>query len=117
LILALGADVAIAKEVADVLKHKFSLYEADTDRLEERSKKWNQIVKEILESYAQAEFFTKLPEIAEEGHYYIAGEGDIYALSGCKAGVLKAAMQIKAVKQMQCSTRGGCSCVSGAAKG
>ena len=77
--LALGADTAIAKQAADVLKTQVFLYEADTDRLEEAFKKGNPIVQGILESYAQAEFFTKLPEIAEEIKVitYIAGEGDI----------------------------------------
>lgn len=77
--LALGNDVSIAKEAAEVLKTQVYLYEADTDRLEEAYKNGNEIVKGILESYAKAEFFTKLPEIAEEIKVvtYIAGEGDI----------------------------------------
>ena len=77
--LALGADAAIAKDAAAVLKTQVFLYEADTDRLEEAFKSGNAVAKEILESYAQAEFFTKLPEIAEEIKVvtYIAGEGDI----------------------------------------
>ncbi|CAM3603344.1 bifunctional aconitate hydratase 2/2-methylisocitrate dehydratase [Flavobacterium chungbukense] len=77
--LALGNDVAIAKQAADVLKTQVFLYEADTDRLKEAFKNDNAVAKEILESYAQAEFFTKLPEIAEEIKVvtYIAGEGDI----------------------------------------
>ena len=55
------------------------MYEADTDRLTAAFKAGNAIAKEILESYAQAEFFTKLPEIDEtiEIVTYIAGEGDI----------------------------------------
>jgi aconitate hydratase 2/2-methylisocitrate dehydratase len=77
--LALGNDVAIAKDAAEVLKTQVFLYEADTDRLEAAFKSGNGIVKEILESYAKAEFFTKLPEIAEEIKIvtFIAGEGDI----------------------------------------
>ena len=77
--LALGADAAIAKDAAAVLKTQVFLYEADTDRLEEAYKSGNAVAKEILESYAQAEFFTKLPEIADEIKVitYIAGEGDI----------------------------------------
>ncbi len=77
--LALGADAAIAKEAAKVLKTQVFLYEADTDRLEAAYKSGNAVAKEILESYAQAEFFTKLPEIAEEIKVitYIAGVGDI----------------------------------------
>jgi aconitate hydratase 2/2-methylisocitrate dehydratase len=77
--LALGNDVAVAKEAAAVLKTQFFLYEADTDRLEAAFKSGNDIAKEILESYAKAEFFTKLPDVAEEIKVvtYVAGEGDI----------------------------------------
>lgn len=77
--LALGNDAAIAKEAAKVLKTQVFLYEADTDRLVEAFKNNNTIAKEILESYAQAEFFTKLPEVADEIKVvtFIAGEGDI----------------------------------------
>jgi aconitate hydratase 2/2-methylisocitrate dehydratase len=55
------------------------LYEADTARLEAAFKAGNAIAKDILESYARADFFTKLPEIDEkiEVVTYIAGEGDI----------------------------------------
>ncbi len=77
--LALGNDEAIAQEAAAVLKTQVFLYEADTNRLKEAYHSGNKIAKEILESYAQAEFFTKLPEVAEEIKVvtYIAGEGDI----------------------------------------
>ena len=77
--LALGTDVATAKDAAEVLKTQVFLYEADTDRLEAAFKSGNGIAKEILKSYASAEFFTKLPEIAEEIKIvtFIAGEGDI----------------------------------------
>jgi aconitate hydratase 2/2-methylisocitrate dehydratase len=77
--LALGENVAIAKDAAAVLKTQVFLYEADTDRLEAAFKSGNEIAKAILESYAKAEFFTKLPEIAEEIKVitFIAGEGDI----------------------------------------
>ncbi|WP_299011554.1 bifunctional aconitate hydratase 2/2-methylisocitrate dehydratase [uncultured Tenacibaculum sp.] len=77
--LALGNDIAIAEEAAKVLKTQVFLYEADTERLEEAYKAGNKIAKELIESYAQAEFFTKLPEIEEEIKVvtYIAGVGDI----------------------------------------
>ncbi|WP_114821666.1 bifunctional aconitate hydratase 2/2-methylisocitrate dehydratase [Chryseobacterium sp. KLBC 52] len=77
--LALGNDAAIAKEAANVLKTQVFLYEADTNRLKEAFNSGNEIAKEILESYAKAEFFTKLPEVAEEIKVvtFIAGEGDI----------------------------------------
>lgn len=77
--LALGNDTAIAQQAADVLKTQVFLYEADTNRLKDAYNSGNAIAKEILESYAKAEFFTKLPEVAEEIKVvtYIAGEGDI----------------------------------------
>jgi aconitate hydratase 2/2-methylisocitrate dehydratase len=77
--LALGEDAAIASEAAEVLKTQVFLYEADTARLEAAYKAGNGIAKDLLESYAKAEFFTKLPELEEEIKVvtYIAGEGDI----------------------------------------
>ncbi len=77
--LALGNDVAIARKAVEVLKTQVFLYEADTARLEDAYKTGNEIAKELIESYAQAEFFTKLPEIDEEIEVvtYIAGVGDI----------------------------------------
>ena len=77
--LALGNDTAIANEAAKVLKTQVFLYEADTARLEKAFNSGSDIAKEIIESYAQAEFFTKLPEIEEEIEVvtYIAGVGDI----------------------------------------
>ena len=77
--LALGNDASIAEEAAKVLKTQVFLYEADTERLEEAMKAGNAIAKDIIESYAKAEFFTKLPDIDEEIKVvtYIAGVGDI----------------------------------------
>ncbi|MCH2230758.1 MAG: bifunctional aconitate hydratase 2/2-methylisocitrate dehydratase [Crocinitomicaceae bacterium] len=77
--LALGNDSLIAEKAAKVLKTQVFLYEADTDRLEEAMNSGHALAKEIIESYAQAEFFTKLPEIDEEIEVvtYIAGVGDI----------------------------------------
>ncbi len=77
--LALGNDAAIAQQAADVLKTQVYLYDADTSRLKEAFENGNAIAKEIIESYAKAEFFTKLPEVAEEIKVvtFIAGEGDI----------------------------------------
>lgn len=68
-----------AHKAADVLKTQVYLYDADTDRLKEAYNNGNAIAKEILESYAKAEFFTKLPEVAEEIKVvtFIAGIGDI----------------------------------------
>lgn len=77
--IALGEDVVAAKQAAEVLKTQVFLYNADTDRLKEAYINGNEIAKEIIESYAQAEFFTKLPDVAEEIKIvtFIAGEGDI----------------------------------------
>ncbi|MDQ0067085.1 bifunctional aconitate hydratase 2/2-methylisocitrate dehydratase [Chryseobacterium lathyri] len=77
--LALGNDISIAKEAANVLKTQVFLYDADTNRLKEAFNNGNEIAKELIESYAKAEFFTKLPEVAEEIKVvtFIAGEGDI----------------------------------------
>ncbi|MEM9920339.1 MAG: bifunctional aconitate hydratase 2/2-methylisocitrate dehydratase [Bacteroidota bacterium] len=77
--LALGEDAAIASEAAKVLKTQVFLYEADTERLAEAFKNGSAIAKDIIESYAKAEFFTKLPEVDEEIKVitYIAGVGDI----------------------------------------
>lgn len=76
---ALGDNKELALQAAKVLKTQVFLYEADTDRLEEALKNGSEIAKDIIESYAQAEFFTKLPEIEEEIEVvtYIAGVGDI----------------------------------------
>jgi aconitate hydratase 2 / 2-methylisocitrate dehydratase len=77
--LALGNDITVAKSAAEVLKTQVYLYEADTDRLDAAFKSGNEIAKDILVSYAKAEFFTKLPEVVEEIKVvtYVAGEGDI----------------------------------------
>ena len=77
--LALGEDTETAELAAEVLKTQVFLYEADTDRLEEAFKSGNSIAKDILLSYAKAEFFTCLPDVEEEIEVvtYIAGEGDI----------------------------------------
>jgi aconitate hydratase 2/2-methylisocitrate dehydratase len=77
--LALGNDEATAKEAAEVLKTQVFLYDADTDRLKSALNSGNAIAKDILESYAKAEFFTKLPEVDEEIKVvtYVAGIGDI----------------------------------------
>ncbi|MCB0400671.1 MAG: bifunctional aconitate hydratase 2/2-methylisocitrate dehydratase, partial [Flavobacteriales bacterium] len=72
-------DVNIATKAAEVLKTQVFLYEADTERLENAMKQGCPISKGIIESYAQAEFFTKLPEIDEEIEVvtFVAGVGDI----------------------------------------
>lgn len=76
---ALGEDVDLARQAAEVLKTQVFLYEADTDRLKEAYEAGNEIAKDILVSYSDAEFFTKLPEVEEDIKVvtYIAAEGDI----------------------------------------
>ena len=77
--LALMDDAAIAAKAAGVLKTQVFLYEADTARLKTAYEAGNAMAKELLESYAAAEFFTDLPEVEEDIKVvtYIAAEGDI----------------------------------------
>jgi aconitate hydratase 2/2-methylisocitrate dehydratase len=77
--LALGDDEAIAKQAADVLKTQVFLYDADMERLKSAHDGGSAIATNILESYAKAEFFTKLPDVEEEIKIvtYVAGIGDI----------------------------------------
>ncbi|HAO95886.1 MAG TPA: bifunctional aconitate hydratase 2/2-methylisocitrate dehydratase [Verrucomicrobiales bacterium] len=77
--LALGADAVLAKEAAVVLKTQVFLYDADTNRLKDAYEAGHKIARDILESYARAEFFTTLPDVEEEIEVvtYIAAEGDI----------------------------------------
>ena len=77
--LALGDDADTAAQAAEVLKTQVFLYEADTDRLAEAFAAGNPVAKDILESYSEAEFFTKVSDIDEEIKVvtYIAAEGDI----------------------------------------
>ena len=76
---ALGTDEAKAQAAAEVLKTQVFLYDADTSRLKAAYEAGSAIAKDILESYAKAEFFTKLPEVSEKVKVvsYIAAEGDI----------------------------------------
>lgn len=77
--LALSNDQLISQEAAKVLKTQVFLYEADMERLEKAFKNNNDVAKDILESYAKAEFFTKLPDLPKEIELvtFIAGVGDI----------------------------------------
>ena len=77
--LALDSNIDTAKIAAEVLKTQVFLYEEDTNRLKKAYENGNKIAEEIFNSYAKAEFFTKLPEIEEEIQVvtYIAGIGDI----------------------------------------
>ena len=74
-----GKDFEIAQKAAEVLKTQVYLYDADMARLADAFKAGCPVSKDLLESYAQAEFFTKLPDIQEEVQVvtFVAGEGDI----------------------------------------
>ena len=77
--IALSNDIFKAKEAAKVLKTQVFLYEADTARLKKALEDGNTIAKDIIQSYAKAEFFTKLPDLPEEIKLvtFVAGIGDI----------------------------------------
>ncbi len=77
--IALGDNVDTAKQASEVLKTQVFLYEADMERLEVAYNSGNKIAKGLIESYAKAEFFTKLPEVEEkiEVVTFIVGVGDI----------------------------------------
>jgi len=76
---ALGENAAIAGQAGDVLKTQVFLYDADMFRLRDAYKAGNAVAREVLESYAKAEFFTKLPDVEDEIKVvtYVAAEGDI----------------------------------------
>jgi len=77
--IALGDKADIAAKAGEVLKTQVFLYDADMFRLRDAYKAGNAIAKGILESYAKAEFFTKLPDVEDEIKVvtFIAAEGDI----------------------------------------
>jgi aconitate hydratase 2/2-methylisocitrate dehydratase len=77
--IALGEDAAISGQAGEVLKTQVFLYDADMFRLRDAFKAGNAVAKGILESYAKAEFFTKLPDVEDEIKVvtFIAAEGDI----------------------------------------
>jgi len=77
--LALGEDNNLAKKASSTLKTQVYLYESDMDRLAKALKSGNKNAKDILNSYANAEFFTKLPELPEKIELvtFVAGIGDI----------------------------------------
>ncbi len=77
--IALSDDADIAAQAGEVLKTQVFLYDADMFRLRDAFKAGNTIARDVLESYAKAEFFTKLPDVDDEIKVvtYIAAEGDI----------------------------------------
>lgn len=76
---ALGNDAAIDAKAGEVLKTQVFLYDADMFRLRDAYKEGSAIARDVLESYAKAEFFTKLPDVDDEIKIvtFIAAEGDI----------------------------------------
>ena len=77
--LALGSDKKISKEAFSILKTQVFLYEAEMNRIEKAYLKGNKVAKQLLESYAKAEFFTKLPELPKKIDVvtFVVGVGDI----------------------------------------
>ncbi|MEL0231706.1 MAG: bifunctional aconitate hydratase 2/2-methylisocitrate dehydratase [Hyphomicrobiales bacterium] len=77
--LALGDNEKTAQQSSDILKSQVFLYDADVERLKQAYENGNKIATDILQSYANAEFFTNLPEVEEEIDVvtFIAAEGDI----------------------------------------
>lgn len=77
--IALGNNAAIAAQAGEVLKTQVFLYDADMFRLRDAYNAGSAIAKAVLESYAKAEFFTKLPDVEDEIKIvtFIAAEGDI----------------------------------------
>jgi aconitate hydratase 2/2-methylisocitrate dehydratase len=77
--LLLGDDASISQQAADVLKTQVFLYEADMARLAEAHRGGNALVTKLLQSYANAEFFTELPALDDEIEVvtFVAGVGDI----------------------------------------
>lgn len=77
--IALGDDDTLARQAGEVLKTQVFLYDADMFRLRDAFKAGNAVAKDVLESYAKAEFFTKLPDVEDEIPVvtFIAAEGDI----------------------------------------
>ena len=73
------SDQASNTAAAEVLKTQVFLYDADTSRLKDALDAGNALARDILESYAEAEFFTKLQDVPETVQVvsYIAAEGDI----------------------------------------
>ncbi|OUU62771.1 MAG: bifunctional aconitate hydratase 2/2-methylisocitrate dehydratase [Alphaproteobacteria bacterium TMED62] len=77
--LVLSNNMSIAQKASKVLMKQVFLYESDIERLKTAYHQGNTLVKKILVSYADAKFFSNLPNIKEEIKVvtYIAGEGDI----------------------------------------
>ncbi|GBQ70814.1 aconitase B [Ameyamaea chiangmaiensis NBRC 103196] len=77
--IALGDAGALSAQAGDVLKTQVFLYDADMFRLRDAYMAGNPVARDVLESYAKAEFFTKLPNVEDEIKVvtFVAAEGDI----------------------------------------
>jgi len=77
--LVLGSNESIAKKASEVMKTQVFLYEADMERIKVAHENGSELATDLLKSYAEAEFFTKLPELEEEVKIvtFVAGIGDI----------------------------------------
>ena len=77
--LVLGSNESIAKKATEVMKTQVFLYEADMERIKVAHENGSELATDLLKSYAEAEFFTKLPELEEEVKIvtFVAGIGDI----------------------------------------
>ena len=77
--LVLGSNESIAIKATEVMKTQVFLYEADMERIKVAHENGFDLATELLKSYAEAEFFTKLPELEEEVKIvtFVAGIGDI----------------------------------------
>ena len=77
--LVLGSNESIAIKATEVMKTQVFLYEADMERIKVAHENGLDLATDLLKSYAQAEFFTKLPELEEEVKIvtFVAGIGDI----------------------------------------
>ena len=77
--IALGNNTSLAQKASKILMSQVILYESDIKQVKVAFNQGNTIAKKIITSYANAEFFSNLPNIKEEIKVvtYIAGEGDI----------------------------------------
>lgn len=77
--IALAEGCPFAVRAGEALKKLVFLYDADMFRLRDAFKAGNIVAKDVLESYAKAEFFTQLPDLEDEIKVvtFVAAEGDI----------------------------------------
>lgn len=77
--IALAEGCPFAVRAGEALKKQVFLYDADMFRLRDAFEAGNIVAKDVLESYAKAEFFTQLPDLEDEIKVvtFVAAEGDI----------------------------------------